>query len=67
MDGALQYVENKDKKDDLKNYYSAELRISAINKFIFINQTRKMADITLFEISLDTNNSHIGLAISYRP
>lgn len=36
MDGALKYVENKNKKNDLKNYYSPELRISAINKFIFI-------------------------------
>lgn len=36
MDGALQYVDEKGKKNDLKNYYSAELRISAINKFIFI-------------------------------
>ena len=36
MDGALQFVSQNDKDSDLKNFYSAELRLSAINKFIFI-------------------------------
>lgn len=36
MDGVLQYVAPDDKDNDLKNFYSAELRLSAVNKFIFI-------------------------------
>ncbi len=36
MDGALQYVAPDEKDSDLKNFYSAELRLSAVNKFIFI-------------------------------
>ena len=36
MDGALKYVAPDEKDSDLKNFYSAELRLSAVNKFIFI-------------------------------
>ena len=61
MDGALQYVDENGKKDDLKNYYSAELRISAINKFIFILAGLYIATNLIYGIIEKSNDFIIAM------